>query len=152
MIDEAGLEKCRYALEPMPWMYPTGEDDMRALIEKVDRAAFGVHVDMVNMISGADKIYRTGELTRAYFKAFGGKICSVHVKDIAISGALTTHLSEVPAGEGEFDHETLLRACAALGDVPVMAEHLPYEADYDRAIAHLRGVAARAGLSFDQAK
>ena len=152
MIDEAGLEKCRYALEPMPWMYPTGEDDMRALIEKVDRAAFGVHVDMVNMISGADKIYRTGELTRAYFKAFGSKICSVHVKDIAISGELTTHLSEVPAGEGEFDHETLLRACAALGDVPVMAEHLPDEADYDRAIAHLRGVAARAGLSFDKAR
>ena len=76
----------------------------------------------------------------------------MHVKDIAISGELTTHLSEVPAGEGEFDHETLLRACAARGDVPVMAEHLPDEADYDRAIAHLRGVAARAGLSFDKAR
>ncbi len=152
MIDEAALEKSRYALEPMPWMYPTDEMSTRALIEAVDRKAFGVHVDMVNMISGADKIYRTGALTRAYFEAFGDKICSVHVKDVAISGELTTHLSEVPAGEGEFDHETLLRACAALGDVPVMAEHLKDEAQYDRAVAHLKNVAMRAGLRFEAAK
>ena len=104
------------------------------------------------MVSGADKIYRTGALTRAYFEAFGDKICSVHVKDVAISGELTTHLSEVPAGEGEFDHETLLRACAALGDVPVMAEHLKDEAQYDRAVAHLKNVAMRAGLRFEAAK
>lgn len=148
MIDEAELDQTSYALEPMPWMYPTDADSTQRLIDAVDRRQFGVHVDMVNMINSAEKIYRTGEITKEFFTRLRGRIVSVHAKDIAISDELTTHLSEVLCGTGDFDLKELLIQCSLTGDIPVMAEHLNSEEEYDRATDCLKKVAKDAGLIF----
>ena len=151
MMDEARLAVSDYSLEPMPWMYPTDVATTRALLEAVDRPRFGVHVDMVNMINSPEKVYRTGELTKAYFGAFRDRIRSVHVKDLTIRTDLTVCMPEVVCGEGVFDLRTLLRECAGFEDMPMIVEHLPDEATYDRAVAHLRGLADGLGLRFDAA-
>ena len=141
MLDEAQLSRTDYTLEPMPWMYPTDRATTQTLLDAVDRPHFAVHVDMVNMINSPEKIFRTGELTRAYFGAFADRIRSVHVKDITITPKLTVEMPEVVCGEGFFDLRTLLREADKLMDVPFMLEHLPDEATYDRAAAHIRKLA-----------
>ncbi|HML47145.1 MAG TPA: TIM barrel protein, partial [Clostridia bacterium] len=138
-----------YTLECMPWAYPWDTASMERLVDAVDHPAFAVHVDMVNMVNAMDKVYHTGALTQAFFDRFGPMIRSVHAKDFVLLDKLTLHIEEALPGAGQFDLDTLLRACAALDDVPVMAEHLSGEAAYDQAIAALRGRAETLGIPFD---
>ena len=138
-----------YTLECMPWAYPWDAQSMARLLEAVDHPAFAVHVDLVNMVNAMDKVYHTGALTQAFFERFGPLIRSVHAKDFVLLGTLTLHIEEALPGMGQFDLDALLRACAALGDVPVMAEHLPGEAAYDQAIAALRDRAVALGIPFE---
>lgn len=146
IIDAVKPVKTKYTLEPMPWAYPSDLQSTLRLIEAIDRDALGVHVDMCNMMSGCDRVYRSGELTKEYFQALAGKICSVHAKDILLTGELTACIREVIPGEGVFDHGELLRQCAALDDVCVMAEHLKTKEEYDRATDFFKAEAVRQGL------
>lgn len=152
IIDEVRPTHTHYALEPMPWMHPYDAESMQRLLDAVEREAFGVHVDMVNLINSPDKVYRTGEITRDFFRRFTGKICSVHAKDVRLTDELTVHIEEALPGEGVFDFDTLLKECHALGDVPVMSEHLSTAAEYRRAVEFMRGRARALGLAFDSAE
>lgn len=146
IIDEAAPERTVYTLEPMPWMYPCDADSTARLIEAVDRRAFGVHVDMVNMVNALEKVYATGDMARAYFERFAPHIRSVHAKDMTLGTGLTLHIDEALPGEGMFDFDALLRASAALEDIPVMAEHLRTEAEYDQAVSFLQSRARALGI------
>lgn len=117
IIDEAAPTKTFYSLEPMPWMVPYDADSMQWLIDEIDRLAFAVHVDMVNLVNGFEKVYRTGELTKAFFGRFGPQIRSVHAKDVRLMPKLTLHIEEAIPGSGIFDFDTLLTLCEGLGDV-----------------------------------
>lgn len=152
LLDTVRPTRTRYALECMPWVFPYDADSMQRLLEAVDHPAFGVHVDMVNLVSGADKIYRTGELTRDFFERFGPKICSVHAKDVVLRAEFTTHIDEALPGEGLFDLDALLRCCTAQQDLPVMCEHLPGYPEYHQAVCHLQRRADALGLSYDVAE
>lgn len=152
ILDEAAPTRTAYTLEPMPWMFPHDADSTQRLIDAIDRPGFGVHVDMVNMVNGYEKVYRTGDLVRAYFARFAPYIRSVHAKDVRIGTGLTLHIDEALPGEGLFDFDALLTACAGLRDVPVMAEHLPTEAAYAQAVAFLRERAQALGLPLDVAR
>lgn len=138
-----------YTLECMPWAYPWDVRSMERLVEAVDHPTFAVHVDMVNMVNAMDKVYHTGALTQAFFDRFGPMIRSVHAKDFVLLDKLTLHIEEALPGTGQFDLDALLRACAALDDVPVMAEHLTGEEAYDQAVAALRDRAEALGIPFD---
>lgn len=151
IIDAVKPVRTKYTLEPMPWAYPSDLNSTQRLIEAIDREALGVHVDMCNMMSGCDRVYRSGELTREYFSALGGKICSVHAKDVLLTGELTTCIREVLPGTGVFDHGELLRQCSALEDVCVMAEHLQTPQDYEQATEFFKAEAARQGLFWTKA-
>ena len=133
-------------------MLPYDIDSLQSLIKAVDRKHFAVHVDICNLINAFDKVYRTGEITQAFFKAFGPFIRSVHAKDLILQEKLLTlHIDEVIPGQGIFDFDTLLHECSKLDDVPVMAEHLQTEKDYDQATGYLMKKAQALGIPFDQA-
>lgn len=148
IIDEADPKETAFTLEPMPWMYPSDLSSMQELLRRVDRPAMGVHVDMCNMMSGCDRIYRSGAITREFFGALGPKIRSVHAKDVVLHDELTTHISETIPGHGLFDHAELLTQCARLPDICVLCEHLSTPGEYDEATAFLRKTAESLGLSF----
>lgn len=152
ILDAVQPVKSRYALEPMPWMYPSDLSSTLRLAEAIGRPGLGVHVDMCNLMSGCDRVYRSGALTREYFAACGPLIRSVHLKDVAINDDLPVHIREVVPGEGVFDHETLLRECAALGDVCVMSEHLSSPEQYDQATGFIQATARRLNLPFTAAR
>jgi sugar phosphate isomerase/epimerase len=150
LIDAVKPEKTCYTLEPMPWMYPHDEQDALRLIKAVDRAAFKVHADMVNLVNSYDKYIATGEMTRKFFGALGKEIRSVHVKDTWVSETeLTLHIEEALPGRGAFDYPALFECCAKLDeDLPMMLEHLSTAEEYDLAADHIKAVAGALGLTF----
>ncbi len=152
LIDRVKPARTRYTLEPMPWMYPHDENDMRRILAAVDRPALAVHADMVNLVNSYDKYVATGDLARRFFGALGPHIRSVHLKDTKIiPNRLTLHIDEAIPGEGDFDYPALLACCAQLDeDLPMMIEHLPTEAAYDRAAENIRRIAGETGLTFRQ--
>jgi len=147
IIDAVKPDTATYALEPMPWMYPHTSDNYLALLEAVDRPAFAVHIDMVNVINSPEKYFANGELIREWFGKLGPRIVSCHAKDTLISTQLTTHLSEVRAGLGHLDYATLLREINKLGpDIPLIIEHLATQEEYALSAAYIRSVAAEVGV------
>ena len=61
---------------------------------------------------------------------------------------LTVHLDETRPGTGNLALDVLLTQLATLDpDLPVMLEHLPTDAEYDAAAAHVRAVAHSLGLA-----
>jgi len=151
IIDEAAPEHTYYTLEPMPWMLPYDVQSLQRLMKAVDKKHFAVHVDMCNLVNSFEKVYRTGEMTKAFFEAFGPHIRSVHAKDTILQEKrLTLHIDEATPGQGVFDYETLLKECHKLGDIPVMAEHLENEAEYDKATGFLMAKAEELGFPFER--
>ena len=148
IIDEVKPAHASYALEPMPWAYPNSADSYLALRKAIDREAFGVHMDLVNVTNSPEKLYNTAGLATEWVGKLGAHIRSCHLKDIAISDQLTVHLSEVTCGQGEFDFHALFRELSTLDpDLPVMTEHLATQAQYDQAEAFLRRVACSVGAT-----
>jgi sugar phosphate isomerase/epimerase len=78
----------------------------------------------------------------------GEHIRVVHVKDCRITGQLPVSILEIPLGEGEYDLASLI-ACARDhrdADLPLLLEHLPDLAAFDKAAAHFRRVAEAQGV------
>lgn len=150
LIDAVDPKRTCFTLEPMPWMYPHDETDMLRLLKAVDRRAFKVHADMVNLVNSYDKYISTGELTRKFFGALGNDIRSVHVKDTWVSETeLTLHIEEALPGEGTFDYPALFECCDKLdADLPMMLEHLSTAQEYDAAAANIKRIAAENGRTF----
>ena len=147
ILDAVHPVRTTFALETMPWMYPDSADSYLALLRAIDRPGFAVHFDPVNLVCSPQRYFDNAGLIRDFCARLGPHIRSCHAKDILLSGKLTTHLDEVRPGLGALDYRTFLQEVARLaGDVPVMLEHLPDEATYDQAAAHIRGVAAEAGV------
>jgi sugar phosphate isomerase/epimerase len=90
-------------------------------------------------------------MTGECFRLLGAHVKSVHAKDILLQNGLTVHLDEVRPGLGGFDYGALLAGVAGhCPDAPVMLEHLPNEAEYDRAAEYVRGVAAALNIAMPQ--
>ena len=148
IIDSVQPQHTVYALETMPWIFPDSVASYVRLVEAIDRPAFGVHLDAVNMVNSPALFFDNGALIRDFVKALGPQICSVHVKDLLMQNALLLHMDEAPLGEGAMALGVLLHECARLSsDLPMMLEHLPDDAAYDRAAAYFRGLALREGLA-----
>ena len=151
IIDEAAPKRTYYTLEPMPWMLPYDIESLQRLLKAVDRPHLAVHVDMCNLVNSFQKVYRTGEMTNAFFDAFGPLIRSVHAKDTILrEDRLTLHIDEAIPGHGVFDYDSLLIQCHKLGDIPVMAEHLQTPEEYDKATGFLFNSAEALGIPFEK--
>lgn len=148
IIDAVKPTRTHYALELMPWVFPSSADENLRLIEAVDRKALAVHFDPVNIINSPALAYRTGDVIRECFDKLGSRIVSCHAKDIALSDKLTVHLDEVMPGKGVLDYPAFLHGLSKLDGVPLMLEHLKTDGDYRQAAAHIRSVAKAEGLAF----
>lgn len=147
IIDAVQPQATVYALETMPWMYPDSVESYQRLLKAIDRPGCGVHFDPVNLINSPQRYFRNGDLIRAFVAALGPQIRSVHVKDSQLANRLTVHLDEARPGTGGLDLHTLLRELKRLDPtLPIMLEHLPNEAEYDLAAAHVRAVAQSEGI------
>jgi sugar phosphate isomerase/epimerase len=150
IIDEVKPGTAKLTYEMMPFMVPDSADRYLALIEAVDRPAFGVHLDVVNSINSPYRYFDTTAVIRECFSKLGPHIVVCHLKDIVLRDDLTVHLEETMPGEGGFDIATHLREVAELPhDPPVLLEHLQTAEEYDRARAHVVSVAQQAGVDLE---
>lgn len=148
IIDSVKPRRSCYTLEPMPWMYPDSPDSYLRLIRAIDRPAFAVHLDPVNMVCSPQHYFKNAAFLTECFAKLGPYIKSCHAKDILLGESLTVHLAEVRPGLGQLDYRTYLRELAALEqDVPLMIEHLPDENEYRLAADYIVSVAHRESLA-----
>jgi sugar phosphate isomerase/epimerase len=148
IVDAVQPSRTVYTLEPMPFTLPDSAESYLELLRAIDRPAFGVHLDPVNLINSPAKFYANGPFLREVFAQLGPHIKSVHAKDIVLEPTLTVRLTEVRPGLGVLDYRTFLTEMERLDlDTPILVEHLGSAEEYAAAVAHIRDVAASMGLS-----
>ena len=148
IIDAIEPRRTFYTLETMPWMFPDSSDAYLRLIKAIDPERFAVHLDPANLVCSPRRYFSTGRLIEECFAKLGPHIKSCHAKDILLRENLTVHLHEVRPGLGNLDYPVFLKALSRLDtDVPLMLEHLPGREEYRAAAAHIRGVAAKQGIT-----
>lgn len=147
IIDEVKPTRTFYTLETMPWMYPDSADSYLQLIRTIDRKAFAVHLDPVNIVCSPQRYYGNAALLRECFAKLGPHIKSCHAKDIILSGKLTVHLDEARPGMGGLDYAVFLNEMSRIDpNTPLMLEHMQAEEDYRAAATHIRTVAKQVGV------
>ena len=139
IIDEAKPQHAKYCIESMPWMIPSSPDEYLRLIDAVDREAFGVHLDVVNMITSPERYFFNDRFLTECFEKLKGRICSCHLKDVRLKEEYTFQLEECACGEGELDINLYARlADEERKDIPMIIEHLTTDEEYIRSIDYVR--------------
>ncbi|HEY3741054.1 MAG TPA: sugar phosphate isomerase/epimerase [Bryobacteraceae bacterium] len=149
IIDSTKPKRSTFTIEMMGWNLPDNPDNYLRLIKAVDRPAFGVHVDVCNMINSPEKFYNSGAVIEDCFRKLGKWIKSCHAKDLAWPAELNVHFVEVIPGRGEVDYKAYLRELAKLPqDAPLMMEHLKTAEEYDEGKRYIQSVAKSIGVEF----
>lgn len=139
IIDSVNPKSTRYTLEPMPHMIPDSPENYLRIVKDVNREGFGVHLDVVNMITSPMVYFKNRELTDRCFDLLGEYICSCHLKDALLDHSLTVSISEVPCGKGGFDIKYYLNKIEER-NLPVIIEHLETEQAYYDAIKYINKI------------
>src|SRR5690349_5076574 len=149
VIDAVKPKRTKFTIEMMPWNLPDTPDSYIDLIKAVNRPAFGVHLDVCNIINSPRRFYDSAEVIRECFRKLGKWIASCHAKDLQWIPEMNVHFLEVIPGRGQVDYRTYLSELAKLPhDAPLMLEHLKNAAEYDEGRAHIQKVAAEIGVQF----
>ncbi|HIW33216.1 MAG TPA: sugar phosphate isomerase/epimerase [Candidatus Paenibacillus intestinavium] len=147
IIDAVQPTRTFYALEMMPWVFPNSVDSYVQLVEAIDRKAFAVHFDPVNIVNSPHTYYHNDQLIIDFIQKLGPYIKNVHAKDIVLQPHLTLHFDEVVPGQGQLNYAVLLQQLSLLqGDIPIMIEHLTTNEQYDAAATYIRSVASELNL------
>lgn len=147
IIDAVNPKNTFYTIEPMPWMVPDSPEEYLQLIKDVDREAFGVHLDFVNMINCPKRYVKSIDFIAHCFELLGPYIKSIHGKDVLMDRAYTTLIHEVMPGKGTLDYTKILPMVEKLGaDTPFFIEHLPDFDTYKQAAGYIRECAKKAGV------
>ena len=148
IIDAVKPSRTSFALEAMPWSFPDSTDTYLDLLKAIDRSAFGVHIDPVNMIRSPREYFNNGRLIKDMFRRLGPHIKSCHAKDIILrEDNYIPQLDELQPGLGNLDYVIYLQELAQLEDVPLMMEHLKTAEEYKDAADHIRSVGASIGIN-----
>jgi sugar phosphate isomerase/epimerase len=148
VIDEIKPKRTKFTVEAMGWSLPDGPDSYLKLIKAVDRAAFGVHLDVCNVVNSPERFYRNSEVIADCFRKLGPWIVSCHAKDLAWIVELNVHFQEVIPGRGEIDYRTYLNELSQLpAETPLMLEHLKTAEEYEEGKQYIRKVAAQIGVT-----
>lgn len=148
IIDRVRPRRARLALEMMQYALPDSLDSYEALVAAVDRRAFGVHVDPVNLIMTPRRYWDNAAFLREIFARLGRWVVSCHAKDIVLHHQAALHFDECQIGEGALDYAVFLSEVAKLpGEVPLMLEHLDTEG-YAIARDRIFAVGGATGLTF----
>jgi len=147
VIDAVKPTRTFYTVEPMPWMVPDSPEDYLQLMCDVERQAFGVHLDYVNMINCPKRYVFCNDFIEECFTKLGPYIKSIHGKDVLMEKSYTTLIHETMPGKGVINYQKVARLFEALGpDTPLFVEHLPDFESYRQAAAYVREQAALAGV------
>ena len=139
IIDEANPVNTKFSIEPMPWMIPTGPDEYLRLIGDVDREAFGVHMDLINMVNCPQRYFFAEEFMEECFSKLKGRILSCHIKDVLLLNEFTFQLRECACGEGTLPLEKYAQlATAENPDMPMIIEHLHSDEEYLQSLSYLQ--------------
>jgi sugar phosphate isomerase/epimerase len=149
VIDSVKPKRTKFTIEMMPWSLPDGPDAYIDLIRAVGRPAFGVHLDVCNIINTPRRFYANGDVIRECFRKLGQWIASCHAKDLQWIPEYNVHFLEVVPGKGQVDYRAYLAELAKLpADAPLMLEHLKNAAEYDEGRAYIQKVAREIGVQF----
>lgn len=147
IIDAVKPRNTFYTIEPMPWCVPDSPEQYLQLVKDVDRDAFGVHLDFVNMINCPQRYCCSTAFVQHCFGLLGPYIKSIHGKDVLMEPEFTTVIREVMPGKGTLDYGKILQMVDKLGpDIPFFVEHLPDFEAYKQAAAYVRRQAELAGI------
>ena len=150
IIDAVRPKRAKLTYEMMPFAIPDSADSYLRLMEAVDRPAFGVHLDVVNIINGVDRYFNNAAVIKECFEKLGPHVVSCHLKDVRLGEELTVHLDEVIPGEGDFDIRSYLLEVHKLPhQPPVLLEHLKTKEEYEQAREHVLGLAREIGVDFE---
>ncbi len=139
IIDTAKPKHTKFCIESMPWMIPSSPDEYLHLIEDVDRAEFGTHLDVVNMITSPRRYFFNDEFLRECFEKLHGTIVSCHLKDILLKEEYTFQLQECACGEGTLDIGLYARlATAENPQMPMIIEHLTTDEEYVASVQYVK--------------
>ncbi|WP_202949667.1 sugar phosphate isomerase/epimerase family protein [Cecembia lonarensis] len=131
IIDEVKPSRTFFTLEAMPWIFPESPDSYLRLIKSIDRKAFAVHLDPVNMVVSPAIFYRNGALIKECFQKLGPYIKSCHAKDLILKErTYMPQFDEVIPGRGHMDYSVFLRELKKYPYIPLMMEHLNTEEEY----------------------
>ncbi len=147
IIDGVKPKRAKFAYEMMGWNLPDSAESYLQMLKAIDRPAFGVHIDICNLINGPARYYDSAALTEETLRKLGRWIVSCHAKDVDWIPEMNVHIVEVVPGRGTLDYRPYLKGLAALpAPVPLMIEHLKTAEEYAEAAAHIRKVASSMGL------
>ena len=149
IIDAVHPQHACYGIEPMPWMVPDGPDEYLQLIRDVDREAFCVHMDFVNMINCPRRFLAAEAFIEDCFRKLAPYIRSTHLKDTRMDPLrLTTVLEECAPGEGCLNLPNVLRILDRYlpADAPVLLEHMQTEGEYRAAYDYVAGFIGTSGF------
>jgi len=150
IIDAVKPKRAKFCLEMMGWSIPDSPDSYVRLIRAVDRPAFGVHLDVCNLVNSPERFYNNTKLIDECFDKLGPWIASCHAKDLAWDVEMNVHFREVPAGKGRMNYPALLKRLTAMDrDVPLMIEHCANAAEYDEARRNIHEIGTQHGLRFE---
>jgi sugar phosphate isomerase/epimerase len=142
-------KRARFTYEMMGWSLPDSPESCVKVVKAVDRPAFGVHVDICNLINSPDKFYHNTALLNQCFDKLGRWVVSCHAKDLIWDVEMNVHFREVVPGKGSLDYGTYLRRLAQLPQgPPLMLEHLASAEEYTSGREHILEVGHKAGLTF----
>jgi sugar phosphate isomerase/epimerase len=149
LIDSVKPRDTKFTIEMMGWNLPDGPDAYLKLIRAVDRPAFGVHLDVCNVVNSPVRFYNNTALIHECFQKLGKWIVSCHAKDLAWIPELNVHFQEVVPGRGKIDYGAYLTELSKLPvDAPLMLEHLKTAEEYDEGRAYIQRIAREAGVTF----
>lgn len=141
IIDEAKPVNTKFTIEPMPWMVPTSPDDYLRLIDEVERDEFGVHLDVVNMVTSPDRYFGLDDFMEECFDKLGDRIRSCHLKDILLLEDYTFQLRECGCGEGIINVPHYAKLATSYDvDMPMIIEHLHSDEEYVKSINYVKNL------------
>jgi sugar phosphate isomerase/epimerase len=141
IIDEVKPKNTFFTLEAMPWVFPESADAYLRLIKAIDRKAFAVHLDPVNMVVSPAVFYRNGDLIKDCFNKLGPHIKSCHAKDLILKEPTAMpEFNEVQPGLGQMDYRVFLTELKKFPEIPLMMEHLQTAEQYQAGAEYIRKV------------
>ena len=139
IIDAVHPKHTKFCIESMPWMIPSSPDEYLRLIEDVDRAEFGTHLDVVNMITTPKRFFFNDAFLEECFQKLHGTIVSCHLKDILLKQEYTFQLQECACGEGILNLELYAQLATAENPcMPMIIEHLTTDEEYVESVKYVR--------------
>lgn len=141
VIDAVQPTHTKFCIESMPWMIPSSPDEYVRLVRDVDRSAFGVHLDAINMITSPQRYFFNDDFLRECFTKLGPWIVSCHLKDILLKQEYTFQLQECAPGAGTLDIPLYLRLAQEYNpEMPFIIEHLVTDEEYIQSINYVQNL------------